>query len=581
MRPRPLALCSLFSALLAAQPPDLLITGAGVAGLSAALEAARAGLRVTIVERNSVPGGHAVISSGGVAIVGTPVQQKAGVKDTPELARQDFLRWGEDANEAWVRAYTENSRTDLYDWLTSLGTEFLAASLNGGGSSLPRFHIPRNQGLGLVIPLHRELLRHPNVTFLFNTLVTGIVTENGRVIGVSTRHLRTGESATLKAPAVLLSTGGFANNLDIVRASWPKSMPLPERVLVGGGFFANGDAMDLAKPALGASGRLDHQWNYATGLPDPFDPEGKRGHFASAASAIWVNAQGRRFVLEQHEPKITIPIVAAQKPARFWSIFDAEGRKNFRIVHAGYGDDRHNAVFNVPNFIHKANSLEELARLTGLPPAELKATVERYNSHIDAGADPDFHRFPSTSPLKPRKIAEPPFYAAPMFILIRKSLGGIQVDESCRVLTADGKPIPGLFAAGEATGFGGLHGKNGIEGAFLGGSIYMGRVAARTIAVGAKHTPVPPGDPLSLTPPAVKPADANTCKFCHNIPELTATPRPGYWHFERSHKLVTSRNLACTTCHAEMAPYADGKHKADAALRTNACFHCHTNPPRN
>ena len=558
MRPRPaLFVLSLFS--IYAAEPDLLVVGAGVAGLSAALEAARAGLRVTVVDRNTVPGGHAVISSGGVAIIGTPVQERLGVRDTPELARADFLRWGEDASEPWVRAYAERSRVELYDWLTSLGTEFVTATLNGAGSSLPRFHVPKQQGLGLVLPLYRELLRYENVTWRFHTLVTGLTFAGGRATGIAARELRSGKAETITARHVLLATGGFANNLDLVRASWPKSMPVPERILVGGGFFANGEGMEWVRAGGGISARLDHQWNYATGLPDPFDPEGKRGHFVAAIGAIWVNAQGRRFAKEQHEPKTTIPIVAAQRPARFWAVFDAEGRKGFRIVHAGYGADRLEAVFNVPGFIHRAETLEELARLTGMDAAALRESVAAEQG----------------------RIAKPPFYAAPMFVLIRKSLGGINVDEACRVLTADGRPIPGLLAAGEATGFGGLHGKNGIEGAFLGGSIFMGRVAARTAGGAGRREPGRPGAAPSLTPPAVKPEAANQCRFCHDLPEMTARKREGYWHFERSHKLVVSRGFNCTTCHAEMAPYNAEKHTANPALRTTNCVHCHTNPPRN
>jgi succinate dehydrogenase/fumarate reductase flavoprotein subunit len=553
--------------------PDLIVTGAGVAGMAAALEAVRAGLRVTVVEQNSVFGGHAVISSGRLALVGTPLQARMGVRDTPALAREDFFRWGEDASEAWVRRYTEESKTGIYDWMTALGTEFTTVTLNGGGSRLPRFHIPRGQGLGLVVPLRRELLRYPEVTFLFATRVTGLVVEEGALRGVRTENLRTGEKATLRGGAVLLGTGGFASNVDLVRASWPKGMRAPERFLVGGGFFSDGAGMELVKAAGGTAERLDHQWNYATGLPDPFDTSGRRGYFATSPGAIWVNAQGKRFAREQHEPKVTVPAIAAQEPARFWAVFDSDGRKGFRVVHAGFGNDRLEELFAAPGLIVRGDTLGEFATAIGMPAEALVATVARFNGMVERGADTDFGRAPLG-----RQIAQPPFYAAPMYVLIRKSMGGIAVDEQCRVLNAEGRPIPGLLAAGEATGFGGINGKNGLEGTFLGASLFMGRVAAQTVAGGILKTAKTVARPVT-TPAAGKAALAGSCKICHDIPAMVATPRAGYWHFERSHTLVTKRGLNCMSCHVEMAPYRQETHRIDRALQTSACAQCHMNTP--
>jgi len=570
--------------VIAADKADLIVVGGGISGLSAALEGARSGLKVTVVELNTVPGGHAVISSGGLSLIGTPIQVQNKIVDTPEIAEHDFLHWGEDANKEWVRYYVRNSRTEIHDWMTALGTEFVGVSVNGAGNSVARFHSPRQQGIGLVIPIYREILRQGGVTFLFGHRATGLQVEKGRVTGVKMENLREGKTATLAGNAVLISTGGFGANLDLVRASWPKSMPVPERVLAGGGFFANGAGMNLAKEAGGASEWLDHQWNYASGLPDPFDPKGERGFFSNAFGAIWVNAQGKRFVLEQHEPKATIPAIAAQKPARFWAVFDADGRKSFRIVHAGFAQDRLDEVLNFPGFLQQGDSIEQLASKAGLPPDALRETLERYNKMVDAGEDTDFNRF---GPKAPRsrfgpagvKIAKPPFYAAPMYILIRKSMGGIRVDTACRVLNAEGHPVPGLYASGEATGFGGLNGKHGMEGTFLGPAILMGRVAAQTVAAAAKVKPAATSSAqLRTTPPAADPKLAATCSGCHDLPKLVNAKRNGYWHFEHSHKIVLARKLNCTGCHAEMAPFRAESHRIDRHLQTNACQNCHTNP---
>lgn len=579
-----LSLIAFSPSLAHAADPDLIVVGAGIAGLSAALEGARAGLKVTVVEQNSVPGGHAVISSGGLSLIGTPLQERLKIADSPDLAFRDFTTWGEDANEEWVRYYVKNSRTEIHDWMAALGTDFVNVSLNGAGNSVARFHSPRGQGLGLVIPVYREILRQGGVTFLLSTRVTALKRTEGRVTGVSLENLRTGARSELTGRNVLLSTGGFASQLDLVRSSWPSNMRVPERVLTGGGFFAFGGGMDLAREAGGVSGKLDHQWNYASGLPDPFDPEGKRGFFAAAFTAIWVNAQGKRFVLEQHEPKVTIPKIAEQQPARFWAVFDEDGRRGFRIVHAGFTQDRVEEIFNVPDFIPRADSIAQLAARAGLPAEALQATVDRYNAMVDAGTDTEFGRFGANvrSFAPPRKILKPPFYAAPMYILIRKSMGGIQVDLATHVLNADGKPVPGLLAAGEATGFGGLNGKHGMEGTFLGPSILMGRIAAQTVAAEMQSKPAAIADAsrvLRTAPPAVKPKLGSTCRGCHDVAKLVEAKRPGRWHFEHAHKLVLARQWNCVGCHAEMTPFRAASHKIDRELQTSVCQHCHINAP--
>lgn len=562
-----------------------MVVGGGIAGLSAALEGARSGLAVTVIERNSVSGGHAVISSGGLSIVGSPVQEHMKIVDTPEIAFRDFTTWGEDANEEFVRYYVSKSKTEIHDWMTAIGTEFTGAFLNGAGNSVARFHTPKGQGLGLITPLQRAILAQGGVTFLLNTRVDGLVVNEGRVVGVKVENLRTHAKSEVRGKNVLLSTGGFAANLGVVQSNWPKSMPTPEKVLVGGGFYATGASMDLAKQAGGAYGDLDHQWNYASGLPDPFDPEGKRGFFANAFSSIWVNASGKRFVLEQHEPKVTIPVIAAQKPARFWAIFDGPGRKGFRIVHAGFTQDRVEAIFEQTDLIKRGETLEELAKNAGLPPDELKATVERYNAMVDAGEDKDFQRFgpkvqrPRGFNIPPAKIAQAPFYAAPMYILIRKSMGGVKVDLQCRVLNERGEPVPGLLAAGEATGFGGLNGKHGMEGTFLGPSILMGRMAAQTVAAELKTSPKPPQlTEIHTAPKATNAKFGTVCRGCHDMTKLVAANRSGYWHFEQVHKLVAERKWNCVGCHGEMMPYKAATHKIDRQVQTAVCQHCHISP---
>jgi succinate dehydrogenase/fumarate reductase flavoprotein subunit len=293
------------------RPPDVLVVGAGISGLSAALEAARGEARVKVVEMWSIFGGHAVMSEGGLAIVGSPTQQAQGVVDSPDLAFRDFVQWGEDADPDWVRYYVENSRSEIYDWLTAMGVSFdVLRPLPG--NSVPRFHRVRGRGLNLVSPIYQECVKNPLIEFEWNLKLASLVVENARVVGVRTEELRTGHIRELRARNVILATGGFQSNLEMVRTYWPQSLPFPERMLAGSGVNSQGSGLEAAARAGAALHNMDHQWNYVTGLPDPRYPGLNRGLNASNVAAIWVNAQGRRFTAEYGSPKQALPALLKQ-----------------------------------------------------------------------------------------------------------------------------------------------------------------------------------------------------------------------------------------------------------------------------
>ena len=234
------------------------MVGAGISGLSAALELGRGGADVTVLDMASVFGGHAVMSQGGVCIVQTPTQTRQGIEDSPKLAYEDFIRWGEDANADWVRYYVDHSKREIYDWLTEMGVEFASVE-TAPGNTVDRFHQPSGRGVGLVTPIYRECLELANIQFAWNTKVEQLLNVDGHVSGVTTRNTRSGEVQTRQAEAVILATGGFQSNLRMVREFWPAEFRFPDRILAGSGRNSVGHGHRLAQRAGADLTNMDYQ----------------------------------------------------------------------------------------------------------------------------------------------------------------------------------------------------------------------------------------------------------------------------------------------------------------------------------
>ena len=440
---------------------DIVIVGSGLSGLSAAWEAAQTGARVQVIDMWSIFGGHGVAAGGVLNMVGTPVQEAKGIEDSPDLAYTDFMTWGEDPNSEWVRYYVDNSKELIHDWLTGMGIEFGDIGRNPG-NTVPRVHRTQGGGLALVTTVYRECLKYPNITFTWNHKVTALVQENNRVVGVEAKNLRNDETLEVRASAVILATGGFQSNLEMVREFWPDNVKFPERLLLSSGIEARGSGLGLAQEAGAKLDYLDHQWNYSSGIPDPRYPGTDRGLFGRSSAAIWVNMDAKRFVNESESVKVTTPAVINQNTSSYWAVFDASGLDQLAVRGTtAWEDPKKILLEKYPQAIPSAASIKELARVIGLEPDALKATVDRYNSMIEQGEDKDFDRFSSTpSPAKDmirqaynlEKIEKPPFYALHTFAVTRKSMGGVLIDLSGRVLDGGGQPIPGLYAVGEVTG---------------------------------------------------------------------------------------------------------------------------------
>lgn len=548
--------------------PRVVIVGAGISGLTAALELGRGGANVTVVDMASVFGGHAVMSQGGVSVVDTPIQRQSGWEDSPELARRDFIEWGEDADPDWVKYYVENSRHDIYDWLTELGVRFEGV-LPAPGNSVDRFHQPAGRGIGLVTPLYRECLKHSNIRFVWNVQATKLLQDGDRITGVRLRNLREDSESSMAGDFVVLATGGFQSNLDMVREFWPADVTFPEKILAGSGRNSVGRGHRLAQAAGADLVKMDHQWNYFTGIPDPRQPDSNHGLSAANMYGILVNPEGKRFANLHNWAKEVMPPMLRQDRVTVWFVFDEATKPKFTISGSDWADFKkvERLVLDNPALVAKADSIAELAQKAGLPVENLEATIDRYNALVDKGQDDDFNRFgPERSDFNNTaspKLQTPPYYAMQSWPLTRKSMGGVAIDLQCRVLTQSKKAIPGLYAVGELTGLAGINGKAALEGTFLGPCIVTGRVAARSI--------------LKMPAPDIAARDRVTqrCMDCHDVESLVTEKRKGYWHFEKSHQLVIERKLACLQCHAELAPYDETNHIMNQLALTDSCASCH------
>jgi predicted oxidoreductase len=466
---------------------DVLIVGAGGAGIAAALEAAWRGAHALLLDPAAEAGGTARGAGGGTFISGSPLQERLGVQDSPAGALEDWLAWGgESVDVEWARRYVEAGVSDLYLWLAALGVEWVRVDWHEG-NRVPRWHAPRDGGLGVVRALERAARAESRISWCFRTRVTDLVSAGGRVVGV----LAEGPAGPVecRGEAVLMASGGFSNNLEMVRRH-ARHLPPGGRILLGGGEGARGDGHNILERIGAQFVNLDAVWMYPYATPDYRDPSGVRGLVCRGLEGdVWVNQQGHRFHNEDQRGGATGAVaLLRQRPPTCWSIIDARIAARFHVAHPHYRHgatplrDRLQELLDGSPFIARGDTLEALAGAAGLDGATLRETITAHNRMIAAGLeiDPDFGR--SLRGLEP--LAEPPFYAIQFFPLARKNLGGVRTDLACQVLDREDRPIPGLFAAGEVAGMAGgrINGRAALEGTMFGPSLYSGRVAGRSMA---------------------------------------------------------------------------------------------------
>jgi predicted oxidoreductase len=492
-------------------------------------------------------GGLALTSFGGMFFVDSPEQRKSRVKDSVDLAMRDWVRYGElDPNDIWpyrwAEAYVHRCTEEVRGWLAERGVSFFRAvnwTERGyfvPGNSVPRFHIVWGTGEGLVLALVARLDEHEKAGRLrlhFHHSVDGFTQSGGQIIGCHGTH----EAGAFEArgDAVVIASGGLAGSHDKVRALWPRDQwgEPPEPMLNGSIPEADGRLLDQAA-ALGAQlTHLPKMWNYAAGVRHWAPPFPNYGlSLVPGKSQLWVNYQGRRFVdpplVGSYDTLLLIDRICRERKKYSWQIMNRKiANKEFAVSGSefneavreknllaflvrllrGNGEQVQEFIDHCPDFV-TAKSIPELAdkmnALTGTNDVDaelLERDIAEYDDNIGRG--PKLHnddqlrrithvrqylgdRLRTCNMARILDPAAMPLIAIRTQILTRKSLGGIQVDLDAKVLDKRGNPIPNLFAVGEACGFGGggMHGRRALEGTFLGGCVYTGRVAARAIKSG-------------------------------------------------------------------------------------------------
>ena len=540
---------------------DVIVIGHGLAGLVAASEAAARRKSVILMDQEGEQsiGGQAFWSLGGLFMVDTPEQRRMGIKDSPELAHQDW--WGSaqfdrdiDANpKAAAEAYLEFACSEMRSWLYNKGMRWFPVigwaerggeMAHGHGNSVPRFHLTWGTGPGVVAPFEaevRDAQKAGRVTFAFRHRVTGVDFKTRRVSGevLEPTSEERGRSTTrvpvagfeAQAEALVITTGGIGGDHEVVRSHWPVERlgPAPKRMVAGVPDYVDGQMQRLAQQAGAGVINADRMWHYCEGVQNwnPIWPNhGIR--ILPGPSSLWFDALGERmeapylpgfdslgtlrrilstghehswFVLTQKIIEKEFALSGSEQNPDFTSgswLQVLKSRLGKGATDAVEAFKREGADFVV------AQTLEELVAGMNKITPDVPVDVGRIRAQIEARDREMGNRFSKDMQVtaihgarnyrgdklirtaKPHRILDPsagPLIAVRLNVLTRKSLGGLHTDVNARLLDNSGQVLDGCFAAGEVAGFGGggYHGYNALEGTFLGGCIFSGRVAGRNV----------------------------------------------------------------------------------------------------
>jgi hypothetical protein len=550
-----------------ANDADVIVVGAGLAGLVAATEIADAGKRVIVVEQEGEQslGGQAFWSLGGLFLVDTPEQRRLGIKDSYDLALQDWIGSAAfDRDEdlwprRWAEAYVAFAAGEKRKWLRTMGLRIFPVvgwAERGGydamshGNSVPRFHVSWGTGPGVVAPFERRARDSEasgRLTLRFRHRADALVVTNGIVDGITGSILEPttverGKSTSrhvigdfsLRAQAVIIASGGIGGNHDLVRRNWPQRLgPAPKNMISGVPEHVDGRMIGITEAAGARLINRDRMWHYVEGIHNwsPIWP--RHGiRILPGPSSMWFDATGARLPSPLFPGSDTLGqlsyIVRTGHDYSWFVLTQSIIRKEFALSGSEQNPDltgkswlmtaRRAINKGAPapveafktrgaDFVVRDNLSDLVAGMNAIAGNELlkldhlKAQIEARDREIENPYVKDTQvmnihnarRYIGDRLIRtaaPHRILDPthgPLIAVKLNILTRKTLGGFETDLDARVFGRDGKIMPGLYAAGEAAGFGGggMHGYRALEGTFLGGCLFSGRAAGRAAAKAA------------------------------------------------------------------------------------------------
>ena len=492
---------------------DVVVVGAGGAGMTAAITATDAGKKVIVVESQPIAGGNSVRSTGGMNAAKTPYQDKnefkeaAGVEktlataaekfadnatitalaatvksqwdayqanpqgyfDSVELMELDTMIGGKGKNNPeLVKALAENS-ADAIEWLASIGAEVKNVGAFGG-ASVKRIHRPVNAdgkvtAVGAyIVPILEKNLQDRNVQFLFDTTANEIIMKDGKAVGIKGTG-KDGHKVTINAKSVVIATGGFGANAEMVEKYKPELKGFATTNAEG----AQGQGIDMATAVGAATVDMDQiQIHPTVHIEEDGNAhlitEGLRGD-----GAILVNAEGKRFYDEVSTRDKVSAAIIAQPEKSAWLIVDQSMVDKSAVI-AGYIKSGYTVT---------GATYEELAKAMGVDEATFTSTMNTWNQAVEAKSDAEFGRTSFANPL-----TTAPYYAIKITPAVHHTMGGIVINPKAEVLNEKGEVISGLFAAGEVTG--GVHGANRLGGNAVADFVVFGRIAGQSAADNAK-----------------------------------------------------------------------------------------------
>jgi uncharacterized protein len=544
---------------------DVIIVGGGLSGLVAAHELVSSGLRVLLVEQEPEQslGGQAFWSLGGLFLVNSPLQRRMGIRDSYELAFQDWLgtagfdRKEDEWPRKWAEAYIGFAAGEKYSWLRGLGIRFFPvvgwAERGGGvatgrGNSVPRFHVTWGTGPGLLEPFVArvgEAVKKGMASLWFRHQVDELIVTGGVVTGVrgsilEASAVRRGAGSSrmvvgefsCTAQAVIVASGGIGANLDLVRSNWPEERlgAPPVRLLSGVPAHVDGRMLGIVQQAGGNVINPDRMWHYTEGVTN-WDPIWKAHgiRILPGPSSLWFDATGKRLpapLFPGFDTMGTLEYLRRTGHDHSWFILNQKIiRKEFGLSGSEQNPDltgkdwrlllgrvmgkeapgpveafkRHGVDFVVKdNLRGLVDGMNALTGVSLLSYGALLEQIEARDREVDNKFGKDWQvaairgarkywgdKLTRVVPL--HRLLDPmagPLIAVRLHILTRKTLGGLETNLDGQVMDAGGIPILGLYAVGEAAGFGGggMHGYSALEGSFLGGCLFSGRVAGRAVA---------------------------------------------------------------------------------------------------